>query len=224
MQTELKHPSTIIIAGPTGCGKTVWVKKFIKFLPEMSDATFDQILFYHAEWQSGYEEIGNKIEFKEGLPDNNDFKNNALPKLIIIDDLMRESNQIVVDLFTKGSHHRNLSVIFITQNLFHQGPGQRDISLNANYIILFKNPRDKAQIQHLARQVCPENPRFLQEIFLDATSVPHGYLLLDLKQSTPENCRFRTCIFPDDRFNFVYVPLKGIKCHNNDNNVPVFRL
>jgi hypothetical protein len=27
----------------------------------------------------------------------------------------------VCDLFTKGSHHRNISVVLITQNLFHQG-------------------------------------------------------------------------------------------------------
>jgi len=63
----------------------------------------------------------------------------------------------VSQLFTKGSHHRNISLILITQNLFHQGPSSRDISLNIMYIAVFKNPRDKTQIVHLARQVYPEN-------------------------------------------------------------------
>jgi len=65
---------------------------------------------------------------------------------------MREtSDNAVIDLFSKGSHHKNLSVIFITQNLFHQYRGMQDISLNSNYIVVFKNPRDRAQIQHLVR-------------------------------------------------------------------------
>lgn len=65
-------------------------------------------------------------------------------------------------------------------------------------MVVFKNPRDRAQIRHLARQVYPENPLFLQEAYLDATSRAHGYLVLDLKQSTAEEFRVRTNIFPED--------------------------
>ncbi|OXU21964.1 hypothetical protein TSAR_012074, partial [Trichomalopsis sarcophagae] len=42
--------------------------------------------------------------------------------------------------------------------------------------------------------------------YLDSTSAAHGYLLLDLKQSTSEEFRFRTSVFPDDRLRYVYVP------------------
>lgn len=52
------------------------------------------------------------------------------PSLVIIDDLMRESDGRVFDLFTKGCHHRYISVLFITKNMFHEDRGQRDISLN----------------------------------------------------------------------------------------------
>ena len=91
--------------------------------------------------------------------------------------------------------------------------------------MVFKNPRDRAQIQHLARQIFSENPPFLQEVYFDATSRPHGYLLLDLKQSTtPDNCRFRACVFPDDEYNFVYVPRKEIKGRDADRDIPVMRL
>ncbi|XP_011859145.1 PREDICTED: uncharacterized protein LOC105556661 [Vollenhovia emeryi] len=153
-----------------------------------------------------------KLLTDRGLPRPEDYSNDPLsPKLLIIDDLMRESSSsdAIVDLITKGSHHKNLSVILISQNLFHQGRGQRDISLNANYIVVFKNPRDRAQIRHLARQVSPDDPKFLEEAYYDATSRPHGYLLLDLKQSTPDEYRFRTCIFPDDATHYVYVARKS---------------
>ena len=59
-------------------------------------------------------------------------------KLLILDDLMRESSSnVILDLFTKGSHHKNISVIFITQNVFHKGKAQRDISLNTKYLMLY---------------------------------------------------------------------------------------
>lgn len=212
MDTRWQHPWTSLICGPTGCGKTVFVRKFLRNLPAMSNVAFDRIVFYYGDSldpdTAALQNSTVHIHFCEGLPQPDDYSNdNHLKKLLIIDDLMRESsNNTVVDLFTKGSHHKNISVMFITQNIFHQGRGQRDISLNANYIVIFKNPRDRAQIQHLARQVYPENPKFLSEAYHDATSQPHGYLLLDLKQSTPDEYRCRTTIFPDDQQIQVYVP------------------
>lgn len=185
------------------------------------------MILYYSEWQPSYIELGHSIEFREGLPKKSDYEDDQRAKLLILDDLMCESTSgdSVATLFTRGSHHNNLSVFFITQNLFHQGKGQRDISLNSNYIALFKNPRDKAQIGHLSRQISPENPRFLQDAYSDATSEPHGYLLLDLKQSTPDNCRYRTKIFPNDEYHYVYIPTKeGLKRATNNREVPVVYL
>lgn len=205
MDVQWKHPFSAIVAGPSGCGKTQFVLKFLKHMNEMCDTKFTEIVWYYAEWQSWYTQHPY-IRFEEGIPNGSFADTN--PRLVIIDDLMRESDNRVVDLFTKGCHHKNISVFFITQNLFHQGKGQRDISLNAHYIVYFKNPRDKAQIQHLARQICPEDPKFLQGAYTDATSQPHGYLLLDLKQATPEEIRYRTNIFPSDNGCYVYVRRK----------------
>lgn len=182
----------------------------------MCDVFFERILFYYTEWQSTYSKLNGKIEFREGLPNVDDYSNdNHRKKLIILDDLMRESssNESILDLFTKGSHHKNISVILITQNLFHQGKVQRSISLNTKYFVIFKNPRDKAQINHFSRQVCPENSKFLQEAYLDATKIPHSYLLVDLTQTTLDEFRFRACIFPDDEVNYIYVP-KNIKINS----------
>jgi len=67
---------------------------------------------------------------------------------MVIDDHMEDAggDERIVNLFTKGSHHRNLSVIYILQNVFHQGKGSRSISLNSHYLVHFKNPRDQLQI------------------------------------------------------------------------------
>ena len=50
----------------------------------------------------------------------------------------------------------------------------------------------------MARQVHPECPKKLFKAYLNATTRPHGYLLLDLAQDTDDRLMFRTCIFPDE--------------------------
>jgi len=46
----------------------------------------------------------------------------------------------------------------------------RRISLNAQYIVLFKNPRDSSQFIHLTKQLYPHNSRFAHEAYIDATT------------------------------------------------------
>ena len=52
---------------------------------------------------------------------------------MVLNDLMTQSDKDkrIADLSTKGSHHRNLSVIYIVQNIFRQVKEMRNISLNA---------------------------------------------------------------------------------------------
>ena len=61
-----------------------------------------------------------KIRYNEGVP--SDFDNaHGKPCHIILDDLLNDVYSIEVrDFFTKGSHHRNISVILTTQNVFHK--------------------------------------------------------------------------------------------------------
>ena len=62
------------------------------------------------------------------------------PSLVILDDLLNDVYfKQVCDLFTRGSHHRNISFDFITQNLFHQGRCCKDILLNAHYLVAKKS-------------------------------------------------------------------------------------
>jgi len=93
---------------------------------------------------------------------------------------MLECDGQIVDFFTKGSHHRNLSVMFITQNIFHHARGMRDISLNSYYMVC----KDRAQINYLSLQRYPNNTKYIQETYDEATRNAYGYLLFDLKQNT----------------------------------------
>ena len=68
--------------------------------------------------------------------------------LIVFDDQMihASKDKRIVNVFTRDSQNRNLSVIYFVQNLSHWGKGSRSISLNSNYLVLFENPLDKLQI------------------------------------------------------------------------------
>ena len=148
------------------------------------------------------------IEFIQGLPE--DMYESFQPEqnnLLIIDNLMSEAgdDKRLTDLFTKGSHHSNLSIIYILQNIFPKGKESRTISLNAHYMFLFKNPRDPSQINALGRQLYPQNPKCLGEAYHEATKEPHSYLLIDLKQRTPEALRLRSGLLPFEKC-IVYVP------------------
>ena len=89
------------------------------------------------------------IEFVEGIPkalEQDSYFDVNKRNLIVFDDQMIDASKDkrIVNLFTRGSHHRNLSVIYIVQNLFHQGKASGSKSLN-HYLVLFKNPRDKCK-------------------------------------------------------------------------------
>jgi len=126
------------------------------------------------------------------------------PTLLILDDLMSETNHLVANVFTKISHHRNVSVVYLTQNLFDKNKYARTISLSAHYLVLFKNPRDATKFATLARQMYPSASKFVIETYKDATSAPYGHLLVDLKPGQDERCCLRTNVFPGE-MQYVYV-------------------
>ena len=64
----------------------------------------------------------------------------------------------------------------------------RNISLNAQYIVLLKSPKDKQQISMLARQVNPGKVQEFMRGYEDATSRPHGYLMLTTNNDPRPTC------------------------------------
>lgn len=196
MDPRWQHPFTCVVAGPTGCGKTEWVKRFIAELNQMVIPCPTKILWSYAEWQPGYRSLPDAVKLVQGLTDIPEYSRE--PTLLVIDDQMHNADQRITNLFTKGSHHCNISIIYIVQNLFDKNKEHRTISLNAHYLVIFKNPRDGSQIVHLAKQMYPGKSAYVKDAFTFATKKPHGYLVVDLKQSTPEGMRLRSYIFPGE--------------------------
>ena len=85
----------------------------------------------------------------------------------------------------------------MTQNLFSKNPVFRDISLNATYNIIFKNPRDSSQISHFARQYAPGKAKMILDVYKKATQKPHTYLLFDNHQEMRDEVRIRSNILQE---------------------------
>ena len=198
MDVRWKHPFTCVVCGPSGSGKTVFVERLLQNRAELVNPVWS----YGARQPALEARWKGVVDFMAGLSDLD-----AVPSdsLVVIDDQMAETDVTISNLFTKGSHHNNLSVVYIVQNLFGKNAHMRTISLNSHYLVVFKNPRDASQASHLGKQMYPKRLKYFQDAYKDATSRAHGYLLCDLRQETPDDLRLRTGIFPDDPEHVVYV-------------------
>ena len=199
MDVRLQCPFTMLVCGASGSGKSVFTRRLL-----------NSALLVNAPrrvvWCYGVAESTRMpgIEYHPGLPSEKLLSDGNM--ILVIDDLMQQakSSSVVSDIFTKYSHHNNITCICLLQNLFPKGTEMRNISLNSNYIVLLKNTRDKMQITHLARQMYPGRSKFLVSAYEDATSSAYGYLLLDFRNTTSEDLRVRTGLFPGETM-FAYL-------------------
>ena len=124
--TLMKHPFNCNVAGCTQSDNTVWVRKLLENAPKVISSPPQCIVWCYGQWQPMYLAIIATIpgiEFNERIPDDNEkyFLGVSERSLVVLDDLMAKSgtDKRISDLFTNESR-RNLSVIYIVQNIFHQ--------------------------------------------------------------------------------------------------------
>ena len=112
----------------------------------------------------------------------------------MLDDLMHDAGKdhTVADIFTKLTHHMNITCLLLLQDVFPKGKHNVTISRNAQYVFLFRNKRDKVGIRAFLCQVYPVKWMQALAIFNKCTKKPHTYLMLDL-HSQSENHRTLYC-------------------------------
>jgi len=189
----------MVISGSTQCGKSTLVQKILEQKDDLIDKKFNKILYCYGIPSHSFSSLKEKIpeiEFHQGIPTNLDQDEDSL---IILDDLMQElsSSKEAIDLFTRISHHQNVSVIFLTQNFFFKN--LRNLTTQCKYICIMKNPRENAHIKTISRQMNQglKNIPF-EEAYNHVMKTPYGHLFLDFGMDQDDNCRIRTSIFPKD--------------------------
>ena len=116
----IRHPSSVIIAGPSGSGKTELVEQWLRH-PTLFQVKPKKIVYAYDRWQPRFERMQQQygIHFHHGVPDPRQLTQwfgRTRGRVLVLDDLMEEGGQDkrVFDLFTKDSHHRNITVLYLT--------------------------------------------------------------------------------------------------------------
>ena len=190
----IRHPSSVIIAGPSGSGKSDLTEHFL-----MEQTVFQRkprkIVYCYDRWQPRFDRMKQHMLFYKGIPEAlllTKWFGATKGGVMVLDDLMTEGGQDkqVSDLFTKDSHHRNITVLYLTQDLFPPGKFSETINRNAHYLIAFKHLRDQTGIRNVLTQALPTDWRDKLDLFQRVTSRPFGYLMLDLHPASEDRFRF----------------------------------
>ena len=195
-EPRLVWPYSLLLCGPTGYGKTTWTVELLKHHEELCTHTPKKLIWIYGVEQPDLFETIKKIwfprqcqcEFVDGCPENlltRLEQTSDRGSLCIFDDVMNEvsSNSMISKLFTRGRSHLGCSLVLMLQNVFPKGTQSRTISINTQYQVLFRNPRDSLQILILARQLCPRNSKDFLEIYKRATQRPYGYRRVVMPQT-----------------------------------------
>jgi hypothetical protein len=226
----MEVPFSALLIGPSGCGKTRLLVDILKRQPFVNERDpLREIHFFYQNWQPIYDELLRikhihitfyKFWVAKAARVDETCATDKLEMLIqqettnktpgavafVFDDGLEVSRcQIMVEVFTRMSHHYCCTVFLLAQNLFQ--PSLRVISRNVNYLFLFRCPRDQTQIRHIAYQIYPEKgqAKAFMHTFKEVTSShPYGYIMLDFKPETRDQLRVRTNILEREPSVFCF--------------------
>ena len=181
---RLKHPFMCVVAGPSRSGKSTFVRNLLLKQDHLIDTLFDYVIIFLGTdtsenntistlgrvFQRVYlikvknvywtrEELQKRfpLDLKDMLKE---WSNKKLKGCFIFDDLMEELSEcsVLTKLFTKFSTHYGVSIINITQNLFHQGTGKSDhvsVYRNTRVLVIFNNPMDNSILTTVGKRLNP---------------------------------------------------------------------
>ena len=134
-----KSPSSILVVGPSNCGKATFLKRLLLENEDLLATPSRRIVYCYGSWQPTFDILKKEgVTFHEGVPTHEQLKEWFGDKkggLLILDDLMAEGgdDKDILNLFTQYSNHMNVTVFYLCQDMFPRGKYAKTISRNAQY-------------------------------------------------------------------------------------------
>lgn len=209
-----QHPGLVQLSGPTSSGKS----NLLLNICLDKNCAYDALVIIYGVMQPKLKLLQKDFKGKggvhliEGVPSTAEEEQRVqglIEKLfkagmqtaVILEDVMSEveKSKWASRLFTQGSHHLNLSVISLMQRVF----ASREQRLQSSFVILFAFPADKTAIMALARQLMPESPSTVMQMYNQATSKKFGWLGIDFRAERDGNPLLK---YRDGSFTRVFDP------------------
>ena len=204
-------PVSWILSGATMSGKSRFIFKLLLNKNHIFDKPIDKVYYCHSIDQQLYHEMREKIDnivFYQGLPNMDEMtewsKEGSV--LIVFDDLQEEitSSKEASDLMLQGVHHLGLSSIMVLQNLYTKNRYSRNLALNSQVYVLFRNRRDMTQMATFGRQIMPNKCSAFVEICQHAFD-HYGYLMVVTDPRLEHNeLMLRSNIFQEEGPTVIY--------------------
>ena len=184
---KLQKPFRLMISGGSGTGKSTILQKLVD--ESHFSSPFDKIIYCYPDYLDEppmtFDQI---VENKPGICDLHYFSTLPQNSLIIYDDLMNECGRsdTFMKLFSVIARKRNLSVIFIVQNIYDGNKQFRNIRLNATGFMLFNFYADKDVNKRMLRDLNVQShvPKHLMD---QIYSRPFSYIYVDIHPERKSN-------------------------------------
>jgi len=171
-----------IIYGQTGAGKTHFILEVIR---QKLVYPFPKNIYYMYKVRQSFMDKLKNITFIDGL--NFDAIDTSSSSLLVVDDLILSTNKNVAEMFILGSHHKKISIFFLTQNLFPNCSLFRLMSANSHYFVIFQNQRNFRQVMTLARQIfVGKDVQRITQAYKRAATTDRGFIILSFSPLLPK--------------------------------------
>ena len=175
---KLITPFSMVIAVPSGSGKSKFLFDLLDNLPLCTNPPIEKVVFIYGVYQSMYKKYPN-IHFTENLeamkirPVEN--------TLLILDDVMSaiKDDPALEALFTRG-RHENISTILIHQNMFYHGNVLKTCRDNASYLAITNHIQDQTRLYTFSNQLELKGSKYFLKAYEYAIKTTFNYLFVDL--------------------------------------------
>lgn len=227
MDTKLHAPFTMLVAASSNSGKTKLVRDLVVNNMLTMDKRIDELVWLHHKNAKDEELIRDitgsmniPVRFIEGYPDGEISDSSLFTadskqlKCLVIDDIVHNAirSPSFTELFTIISHHENMIVIGILQNLYAYTPSQRqqinNIIRNCSYLVLFPERRSLAACRQIATAYFSGEQYRLLEPFkavMKDSAARYQYLVIDfLNQDEDMQVRLNGLRPMEKSYNFTF--------------------
>ena len=115
-QFIFETPFTMVLAGPTSCGKTTFIKNMIVTANERFEDPPSRFLYFYNRYQPIFaqlEEMDINIDFIHGMPTLSQIEDHLMEDedlTLIFDDIANYMSKATVEIFTVISHHARVGL------------------------------------------------------------------------------------------------------------------